>query len=265
MLGQLSASILDCESPHQSPLGVVTPRGANQKACPVSQPGATEMAGDLKTTLRRILELRSPTCQPGETEWPIWVAQARGGGSWVPTPSQPSCWRVLRRRWDTCGQQRWRWRWPPVDLNTWAFPPETCWVDPLVHTAVGHTGLVARSLRSPQPRWHPGICQDGVGILIGTKSEMPHLQSREWLLCTASTPFPGQGSIPATPGYEILPSEQLADAASKDPGLCKGPPTLGRKSPATKPGWGLPTGRECAGAQMCYGVPDHIYWCVGSG
>ena len=144
-------------------------------------------------------------------------------------------------------------------------PPENCWVDLLVHTAVGHASLVARTLRGPWPRWHPEIHQEGAGILSGTKSEMPCLQSREWLLCTTSTPFPGQGLIPVTPGYEIWQPGLSADAASKDPGLCKGPPTLGGKSPATNPRQVSSTARKWAGAQTCYGTSDHIYQCGGSG
>ena len=43
----------------------------------------------------------------------------------------------------------------------------------------------------------------GACIIPNTKSKITCLQSREWLLCTASTPVPGQGSVPATPGQEI--------------------------------------------------------------
>ena len=37
----------------------------------------------------------------------------------------------------------------------------------------------------------------------------------------------------AMPGYVIWRPGLLAEAASEDPDLCKGPPTLGGKSPAT--------------------------------
>ena len=64
---------------------------------------------------------------------------------------------------------------------------------------------------------------------------MSCLQSRELLLCTASTPFPGQGLIPATPGYEDWRPQLSAEAATEDSGLHKDPPTLGGKSPPTNP------------------------------
>ena len=48
-------------------------------------------------------------------------------------------------------------------------------------------------------------------------------------------PLPGQGSVPATPGFEIWQPGLSADAALKDPGLHQGPPMLAGKSPATNP------------------------------
>ena len=41
-----------------------------------------------------------------------------------------------------------------------------------------------------------------------------------------------------------------AEAATDDPGLHKGPPVLGGKSPATAPRQTSLTGRKCAGAVM---------------
>ena len=43
------------------------------------------------------------------------------------------------------------------------------------------------------------------------------------------------GSIPVPLGYAIQQPGLPADTASEDPGLCKGPTTLGRKSAATNP------------------------------
>ena len=71
--------------------------------------------------------------------------------------------------------------------------------------------------------------------------------------------------IPAPPGCARWWPGLLVDAAAEDPGLCKGPPTLGRRSPATDLRWASPTGGKCAGASVCYGSPDHIHQCGGSG
>ena len=54
-------------------------------------------------------------------------------------------------------------------------------------------------------------------------------------LSLTSTPLPGQGLVPATPGHEIWQSGLLADAATKDPGLYQGPSNIGWKKPSHQP------------------------------
>ena len=57
----------------------------------------------------------------------------------------------------------------------------------------------------------------------------------------------------------VLRPGLLAEAATEDFGLCKGPPVLGGKCQATNPRWTLPTGRKCARALMWDGAPNDIY------
>ena len=94
------------------------------------------------------------------------------------------------------------------------------------------------------------FARKGAGIISTTKGEMPCHQSGEQLLCPTSTPLPGQGPFPAHPGYAVWWPGLLTEAATQVPGLCKGPPALGRKSPDTNPRQTLLTGRKCAGALM---------------
>ena len=189
--------------------------------------------------------------------------QDQGGGPQMPACYQLSTSGILDRR-SALGQW-WTGGWPSTDCDTRALPQETLWVDPLAWTASKNANLVAGALRGSWPEWHLRICQKGAGIFPRSKGEMPHLQTWEWLLCATGTPVPGHGLVPATLWHEVWQPGLLADTAWKDPGLCQGPTTLGRESPATDPRQGSPTGRKCAGALTSHGTSNHIHWCWGSG
>ena len=96
--------------------------------------------------------------------------------------------------------------------------------------------LVVGTLESSQSQWSLGICQKGESVIPTTKGELPCCHwDGEWLLHAASTPLPGSGLLPAHPGHQVQRPGLPAEAATEDPGLHKGPPVLGRKSPAPTP------------------------------
>ena len=138
--------------------------------------------------------------------------------------------------------------------------PENCWIDPLACKAVWTCWSGGKNPEKFPAKMHLEICQEGAGILSITKCEMPCLQSREWLLCTTSTPFPGQGSIPATPGYDIWrPGLQLKQP-QKTLANAKALQHLPEKAQPLTSGKLHPTGRKCAGTLTQDGAPYDIYW-----
>ena len=126
------------------------------------------------------------------------------------------------------------WRMTPADLNAWAFPLENHWVDLLACTAVGLTCLVARIPRRSWPRWHPGIHQEGVGVLRYQKWDAAPSKWRTTNLhCQHPIPWTGIESCHSM--IWDLAARTINWCSLKRPWLTHRPSNIGQKKPSHWP------------------------------
>ena len=126
--------------------------------------------------------------------------------------------------------------------------------------AAQHPSLVARVLPGPWPEWHPGVCEEGLGVISVTQGEQLHPRGDQWLLHAASSPLLGWRPLHAHPGCVAQLPRLQGKAASEDPGICKGPSVLGRKSPASDHRQISPTDRKCTRIATWDEARNNVYW-----
>ena len=136
-------------------------------------------------------------------------------------------------------------------------PRQPLWVDWVVGSMCGHTGLVEGITSHPWHRGPPGPHSKGKGLLWGTYGAELGLR-REWLLCPTSPQVHWKGQVPATP-RPLNGQPGLSPGATKeDLGLCQGTLVLGGEGKTADPWWAPPAGKKHTGVEVGHGATHDL-------